>query len=92
TGKPDFNTSRYSNKQVDDLLDKALLEQDQAKRTLIYQEVQRIIVDDVPELHLFHEARVYALNKKLQGFKAHYGGNIYLWVPELGVKTTLSGS
>jgi peptide/nickel transport system substrate-binding protein len=92
TGKPDFNTSRYSNKQLDDLLDQGLIEQDQAKRTQIYQEAQRIIVDEVPEFHIFHEARVYGLNKKVQGFKGHYGGGIYLWAPELGVKTTLSGS
>lgn len=90
TGKPDFNTSRYSNKQLDELLDNGLLEQDQAKRTQMYQEAQRIIVDEVPEFHMFHEARVYGLNKKVQGFQAHYGGSIYLWVPELGIKTSLS--
>jgi peptide/nickel transport system substrate-binding protein len=92
TGAPDFNSSRYSSKPVDELLEKGLLEQDPAKRAEIYRQAQKLIVEDVPEYHIFHESRVYAVNKKVQGFKAHFGGGIYLWVPGLDVKVTLSQS
>jgi len=42
------NTQQYSNSRVDELLDKAAVELDQAKRTALYAEFQKIVVNEVP--------------------------------------------
>lgn len=42
------NTQNYSNAKVDDLLAKATVERDQAKRKALYEEFQRVVVNDVP--------------------------------------------
>ena len=42
------NTQNYNNKKVDELLARATLERDQAKRKALYEEFQRIVVNDVP--------------------------------------------
>jgi peptide/nickel transport system substrate-binding protein len=90
TGTPEsFNWSRFSNAQVDALLDQGIKEQDQAKRAVIYQQAQRLIVDEAPEFHIFHETRVYGVNKRVDGFKGHFGGAIYLKAPTLNIDVTL---
>ena len=90
TGDPSFNSSRYSNPQVDKLLEDGLHELDQQKRAEIYRQAQAIIVDDAPEFHIFHESRVYAMDKKVQGFQPHYGGEVLLMVPSLGIKVDIA--
>ncbi len=47
-GKGSLNESRYANPQVDDLLDKARVSNDQAERKTLYQQAQKQIVDDAP--------------------------------------------
>lgn len=46
------NTQSYCNEKVDGLLTMAASEQDQAKRISLYQDVQKIIVDDAPQIFL----------------------------------------
>ncbi len=46
------NTQSYCNKEVDALLGKAGVELDLAKRVDLYQQAQKIIVDDAPILYL----------------------------------------
>src|SRR5437016_2886504 len=48
------NETKYSNPEVDKLLDSARTETDQAKRTSDYQEAEKIIVDDAPWVPLFY--------------------------------------
>lgn len=90
TGTPEgFNWSRFSNSAVDKLLEDGIKEQDPAKRAKIYQDAQRLIVDEAPEFHIFHEARLYGVNKRVEGFKGHFGGSIYFKAPALGIDVTV---
>ncbi|HEY0293802.1 MAG TPA: ABC transporter substrate-binding protein, partial [Bordetella sp.] len=47
-GSPFNNVEGYANPKVDELFDSAGREVDTAKRTALYEEVQKILVDDVP--------------------------------------------
>ncbi len=51
-GVPWSNTQRYSNPRVDDLLARAAVEMDPAKRKALYAEFQKIVVDDAPIAYL----------------------------------------
>jgi len=46
------NFSQYKNPRVDELLDQGLREVDPAARVAPYQEIQRIVADDVPFLYM----------------------------------------
>ncbi len=63
------NLTRYSNVEVDGLLDQARGIADPAAREALYRRVQRMIVDDAPLLPLFHEIRVSAYNTRLSGLE-----------------------
>jgi oligopeptide transport system substrate-binding protein len=47
------NNTGYSNPQVDSLVTQARTEQDQTKRLQLYQEAERIIIQDAPWAPLF---------------------------------------
>ena len=65
------NRALYRNTRFDDLLQQARLTTDQAKRTSLYKEAQRILVDDAPWIFVDHEIQIAALGKRVQGFKLH---------------------
>jgi ABC-type oligopeptide transport system substrate-binding subunit len=48
------NETKYSNPEVDDLLDQAKTETDEAERIRLYQEAEKLIVEDSPWIPLFH--------------------------------------
>jgi peptide/nickel transport system substrate-binding protein len=56
-GSPWNNVEGYSNPKVDELFDLGMKETDAAKRTAIYAEVQKLLVDDVPVAWL-HELQM----------------------------------
>jgi peptide/nickel transport system substrate-binding protein len=68
TGRPN-NDSAYSNKQVDTLLDQTRTETDQAKRKVLYQQVQQITMVDDPSriVYSFNAAQLLTA-KAVQGF------------------------
>ena len=49
------NETGYSNPEVDDLLERARTEQDEATRLGLYQQAEEIIVQDAPWIPLFHQ-------------------------------------
>ncbi len=51
-GSPYFNYIGYSNPRVDELLDAGLVTYDQAERSAIYREMQRILAEEQPYLFL----------------------------------------
>ncbi len=53
TGAP-ANHGNYSSPKVDDLLDRAAVEQDAKKRTDLYRQAQQQILDDVAIIPLYH--------------------------------------
>ncbi len=69
-----YNYCKYNNKEVDDLLTQARNETDMLKRVKLYEEAERIIVDDAPmvfmyfyTLNLLQQANVHGLKLGAMG-------------------------
>jgi peptide/nickel transport system substrate-binding protein len=63
-----FNDGRYSNPQVDQLLEQARATTDQAKRKQLYQDAQKIIVGDAAYVFTTDPTVPQISSKKVQGF------------------------
>jgi peptide/nickel transport system substrate-binding protein len=61
------NFANYSNPRMDDLLKQGLRESDVKKRQKIYQEVQRIFVEDVPILYIMYWDWFNIFSKRIKG-------------------------
>jgi peptide/nickel transport system substrate-binding protein len=84
-----FNFVKLRNSKVDELLDRGRVVSNQNERIRIYREAQRIIVQQVPMVFLFHEKRTYAHRKTVTGFRPHVSGWIVLKTPYgIDVKVT----
>ena len=57
------NNSNYSNPQIDALLEQARVERDSTTRLQMYQDIERMILDDAPWVLLWNNADWYALVK-----------------------------
>ncbi len=66
-----FNEYRYSNPQLDSLLNQARSTLDQNKRKDDYQQVQKILTSEGPALIPYLVNYICAASKKLNNFKAH---------------------
>lgn len=62
------NRGAYRNARVDELLDAGSKEIDVDKRVDIYQEVQRILADELPYVSLWHEDNIAILRKGTEGY------------------------
>lgn len=62
------NRSFYSNPKVDDLVRAAAIETDQAKREAMYQEAQKIAVDDSAYVYLFQKNTQLAMAEGVKGY------------------------
>jgi peptide/nickel transport system substrate-binding protein len=66
---PVVNWLRYKSAPLEKLLADALKVADQGKRTAIYAEAQRIVVDDAPWIFLNSTLQVRAIRKEVKGFQ-----------------------
>jgi peptide/nickel transport system substrate-binding protein len=67
--KGNANTTRYSNGQVDGLLDEASAMEDPEQRVQIYHQIERLVVDDAPYV-FYYASPGYALTKEaVRGFE-----------------------
>ncbi|OFX33492.1 MAG: hypothetical protein A2Z07_11810 [Armatimonadetes bacterium RBG_16_67_12] len=73
------NFGNYSNPRMDDLLRQGLREVDVKKRQKIYQEVQRIFVEDVPVLYIMFWDWFNVFSRRIKGLpvKPELGFEIY---------------
>lgn len=62
------NRVGYSNPVTDELYERALKLTDMNERIKIYNEMQKIIVEDAPWLFLYYNEQVYLLQKDIEGF------------------------
>ena len=69
-----FNYRKYMNDQVDSLLHQARTETDQSKRKDLYQQAQKIVVEDAPLLFLHHNQVTHGMTAKLQGYQMYPDG------------------
>ncbi|MGB8480265.1 MAG: ABC transporter substrate-binding protein [Acidobacteriaceae bacterium] len=71
------NRGDYSNTQVDQLLQAAASESDQAKRRILYVQVQQILAKEMPTLPLWFIDSVVIYNRRISGVEASPSGNFY---------------
>lgn len=64
------NGSSYSNPEVDRVLEAAQVEPDQAKRKALYDEFQRLVQEDLPEIPLISMNQVTITNRRLRNLTA----------------------
>jgi peptide/nickel transport system substrate-binding protein len=69
------NRGRYSNPQLDALLDASRAEMNQEKRRAQLFEIQRILNDDLPYLHLWYYDNVVVHSDRLTGIAPAPGGD-----------------
>ncbi|MBV8623590.1 MAG: peptide ABC transporter substrate-binding protein [Herbaspirillum sp.] len=64
-----LNYSHFGAKEVDDLLQQARVEGDQAKRKLLYDQVMAILVKEVPYIYTVHDNVLFGIAKSVKGFE-----------------------
>ncbi|MBO8163631.1 MAG: ABC transporter substrate-binding protein [Brevibacillus sp.] len=62
------NRAFYKNDKVDELVRKAASINDQAERTKLYQEAQRIVIEEAPYLYLYQKDSLLPVNKAVKGY------------------------
>ncbi|MCL1948957.1 MAG: ABC transporter substrate-binding protein [Turicibacter sp.] len=65
------NRTFYSNPELDDLIDRAQLETDEATRLELYREAQQIIVEDAPWAFIRHGENIVGVSNRVQNFQLH---------------------
>ncbi len=78
------NRTFYTNKDVDDLLEKGKKSTDEDERLEVYYEAQDIIVDEAPQLFLYFQTQNAGVQSNVKGFKLHPAGHHLLDSVELG--------
>ena len=63
-----FNVGWYESKQVEDLLVEARAAPDPAVAARTYQQIERILNEDVARIYVLHSLQPKAFNKKVRGF------------------------
>jgi peptide/nickel transport system substrate-binding protein len=64
-----LNYSHYGAKEVDELLQKARVEGDLAKRKAIYDQAMALLVKEVPYIYLVHDNVLFGISKSVAGFQ-----------------------
>lgn len=72
------NDGKYSNPEVDRLMNEARTKYDVAERRKLYDAAQKIVQDELPIIYLLYWNWPYALNKSVQGFVPYPDGIIRL--------------
>jgi peptide/nickel transport system substrate-binding protein len=71
----------YASDKFDEVYRKATVATDPAQRQRLLEQAQEILHDDPPGIYLLHPPDMFALNRKVQGFKPRWDATI----PLLGV-------
>ncbi|EIJ47048.1 Putative glutathione transporter,solute-binding component [Herbaspirillum sp. GW103] len=64
-----LNYSHFGAKEVDDLLQQARVEGDQAKRKTLYEQAMAILVKEVPYIYIVHDNVLFGIAKSVKGFQ-----------------------
>ncbi len=79
------NRGYYVNKRVDQLIMQGRSTFDRARRKAAYDEIQRILADELPYVSLYHRDNVAIMRKYIEGFQMYPSGFL-LSVPQMTVK------
>jgi oligopeptide transport system substrate-binding protein len=63
-----FNYASYKNSEVTALLDQAAVEQDPAKRIQLYQQAEKLLLEDVAIIPIYHPVYDQLVNARIQNF------------------------
>lgn len=64
----DYNNSNFSNKELDELLDRAAVEQDYDKRMDMYQQAEQLVVDQAPVLPMWFSKNYELVSPIVHGY------------------------
>jgi len=64
-----LNYSKFGSKELDDLLQQARLEGNEAKRKLLYDQAMQLLVKEVPYIYLNHDNVLFGIAKSVKGFR-----------------------
>ena len=68
-GAPQFaGYTRYDNPMVDSMIDSADTEQDPKKREMLYQQIQKIVLDDAPQVYITYPPATAGWQSYVTGF------------------------
>lgn len=73
------NIGGYSNKEVDKKFEEALKETDEAKREVLYKEIQQIIVEDMALYPLAYSKSIVAIDKNYDGIEKANPAPIFMF-------------
>lgn len=62
------NYSQYSSPEVDKLLKAGRVEADETKRKTIYNDLMKVLNDDIEYVYLYHSNNIFGISKSVQGF------------------------
>ncbi len=68
------NRGFYSNPRVDELILAGRATFDRTKRKAAYEEIQKIVAEELPYLSLYHLDNVAVMDKRFEGFELHPSG------------------
>ncbi|HXW60345.1 MAG TPA: ABC transporter substrate-binding protein, partial [Myxococcota bacterium] len=76
-GKAGGNRHGYKNPKVDRLIDEGRMTLNLEKRKAIYQEIERIMIEDLPYIPLWNEHRIVVFNsERIKGFEPMSTGSL----------------
>jgi peptide/nickel transport system substrate-binding protein len=81
------NRGHYSNMRVDELIDFARRTLELERRKEAYQEIQRIVADDLPYVSLFYRENVCIYNKRIEGVKIYPDAN-WTYLTSVRIRTS----
>ena len=73
------NMSKYANKQVDDLINAGMYEQDATKRETISKQAQQIVINDAPIVLLYQRDYVVAAARDVKGMNLWPDQHLRFW-------------
>jgi peptide/nickel transport system substrate-binding protein len=79
------NRGYYKNSKVDELIVQGRATFDRAKRKAIYDQVQRILAEELPYISLYHQNNIAVMRNYVDGFKMYPSGFL-ISVPQMSIK------
>jgi len=64
----EYNHGRFSSKELDDLIDRAAIEQDHDKRMGLYREAEQVVVDQAPVMPLWFNRNYVLVNPRVKNY------------------------
>ena len=86
-----FNHTVYRNPLVDQLLEQARKEVDEAQRTALYREVERLVIDDAPWIGQHHSVRHCLYQPYVQGVEVSLLGDQSIPLKKIWFEKSLIG-